>query len=133
MDTNTLYLIVSLTCLACVAYGIHRISAVKLRELDRKIADSRKMAAVRSGGQNSRVQGQNVQPGGIPAWLEDVAEQLGVEEYLDQDEMPPQLAKLLPIAKGFIESGGLEKLLKAGGGSGSTTPSGEFDETGGWH
>jgi hypothetical protein len=107
MDTNTLFVIVALLSGAVAVYGIRSFNAVRIRELDRKIADSRRMAKVRAGA--SRAQAESERE--APDWLFDTAEELGLGDYLDSDEMPPELEKLLPMAKGFIQSGGLQKLL----------------------
>lgn len=52
-----------------------------------------------------------------PDWLLDLGEEFGVdlEEYLGMDEMPPELERLMPLAKSFVKSGGLSKLLKSQG------------------
>jgi hypothetical protein len=48
----------------------------------------------------------------VPEWLYNALDQLGIDEsLLEEEEMPPELAKLLPLAKGFIEGGGVERLL----------------------
>lgn len=93
------------------AYAIKTFSRVKTREIDRKIALSRQMSNVRKGATKTAPAPVETDRSGIPDWLEDVAEQLGVADYLDSDEMPPELERLLPLAKGFIDGGGVERLL----------------------
>ena len=48
----------------------------------------------------------------VGAWLPKLLEDFGIDpEVLLEDEMPEDLKGLLPLAKGFINSGGLAKLL----------------------
>ena len=69
--------------------------------------------------------------GEVPDWLYDVLDQFGVsEDILDSEEMPPELKKLLPLAKGFIESGGLQKVLGVSGSS-ENSPAGPGSGEGG--
>jgi len=49
----------------------------------------------------------------LGAWVPQLLEGFGVDpEVLFDEEMPDDLRALLPLAKGFIQGGGLEKLLK---------------------
>lgn len=51
-------------------------------------------------------------------WVGPLLEEFGVDpDVLFDDEMPPELKTLLPLAKGFVNSGGLSKLLAGGGGN----------------
>ena len=99
-------------------------------ELNLKKTEAARRAASRgSSSQRGQV------GGGGPEWLFDVAEELGLGDYLDSDEMPPELARFMPAIKGFIESGGLQKFLGAGGkpgGGSSSVGAGESDGGGGW-
>jgi hypothetical protein len=111
MDTNTLYFLVAVLCTGCALYGIHSFNAVRKRHFDLKIAQSRKMSAVRAGSRN-----EPEPSGNAPDWLFDVAEELGFGDYLESEEMPEELKRLIPMAKAFIESGGAQKLLSGSGG-----------------
>lgn len=56
----------------------------------------------------------------IADWVPQLLEQFGVDpDVIFQDEMPAELKTLVPLAKGFIQSGGLQKLIapKEEGGS----------------
>lgn len=96
-----------------------------------KAARSRKMAAVQAAKTaKPAAKSENE----VPEWLYEVLDQFGVsEDILDQDEMPPELKRLLPLAKGFIESGGLQKLLGASGNT-ENLPAGpdQGDKQGPW-
>lgn len=53
---------------------------------------------------------------GVGAWLPELLENFGVDpDIIFEDEMPEELATLLPFVKSFVKSGGLDKLLKGGG------------------
>lgn len=108
-----------------VGYALFRAKfsaeQAKYREMSRRAAQKQKpQARGESAGQME----------GTPEWLIEVADQLGLGEYLDQEEMPAELEKLLPLAKGFIDSGGLQRILGAGGKAGSTGPEASGE---GWH
>ncbi|MCK9437352.1 MAG: hypothetical protein M0Q12_09110 [Synergistaceae bacterium] len=86
-------------------------NALKLQEFAEKarIAEIRRKAADTRYGKSNEPE--------VGAWVEELAQTAGFDvSQLFQDDMPPEIAKLLPIAKGFIESGGLQKLLGAADG-----------------
>lgn len=59
----------------------------------------------------------------VGKWVYDLAETFGWDpELLFQDEMPDDVARILPAAKGFIESGALQRLLGSGKTPGESTP-----------
>ena len=48
----------------------------------------------------------------LGAWVPQLMETFGISpNVLFEDEMPEELKKLIPLAKGFLDSGGLAKLL----------------------
>jgi hypothetical protein len=52
-------------------------------------------------------------------WVPKLLQEFGIDpEVLFEEEMPEELKTLLPLAKGFINSGGLNKLLKTESGGG---------------
>lgn len=56
----------------------------------------------------------------LGSWVNDLADTFGFDPaMLFDDEMPPEVAKLVPLAKGFLDSGGLQKLLAMAGSPGS--------------
>lgn len=51
----------------------------------------------------------------LGAWVDQLGQTFGFDPaVLFDDEMPEEVARLLPLAKGFIDSGGLQKLLSGG-------------------
>ncbi len=120
MDTIVLVLLIAL-CFVAVMYAIHAISVVKTRQIQLKLAQSRKMSEVRRGGIKQQEENQ------VPDWFFEAIDELGLGDYLESEEMPPELERFLPMAKGFIESGGLNKVLGSLGGTGPVTE-GEMDQ-----
>ena len=125
MDETLVIITVSLLSFVGAIYAIRSFNAVRIRELDRKIAQARRMSQVRAGHGSARNES------GIPQWVEELAEQFGVEDYLDMDEMPEEVERLLPLAKGFIDGGGLQKILAAGGSPGQPGAGQAADDA--WH
>jgi len=81
-----------------------------------RVARSQKMREVRAGSR-----GERSDEGELGEWVEELGESLGFDPLLlFENEMPAEVKSLLPLAKGFIESGGLNKLLKK---EGSESPS----------
>jgi hypothetical protein len=77
------------------------------------LAEKRRISLERSKAAKARY--ERDEPDLAP-WVTELVGALGVSpEALFADEMPPELAKLLPLAKGFIQGGGLQKLMAAGG------------------
>ena len=55
---------------------------------------------------------QDEESAALGEWVGPLLEEFGVDpDVLFDDEMPEQLKSLLPIAKGFVKSGGLSRLL----------------------
>ena len=51
----------------------------------------------------------------LGAWVDQLGQTFGFDPaVLFEDEMPEEVARLLPLAKGFVDGGGLQKLLSAG-------------------
>jgi hypothetical protein len=74
-------------------------------ELQKRLAKTKDRS---SGDQR----GQIAEQPQLGAWVEDLGKMFGFEpELLFDDDMPDEVKRLLPLAKGFIESGGLAKLL----------------------
>lgn len=73
------------------------------------LAEKRRISLERSKAAKARYQQNEPE---IAPWAGEVLGALGLSpESLFEDEMPPELAKLLPLAKGFVQGGGLQKLL----------------------
>lgn len=52
----------------------------------------------------------------LGAWVPELLELVGADEsILFENEMPEEIKRLLPLAKGFLDSGGLKKLLDSAG------------------
>jgi hypothetical protein len=73
-----------------------------------RVARSQKMREVRAGSR-----GNGSPEADLGEWVEELGESLGFDPtMLFEDEMPAEVKALMPLAKGFIEGGGLNKLLK---------------------
>jgi len=60
----------------------------------------------------SRKTDNNIQQEDVADWVYDLLGEFGLDEdLLYDDEAPEELSALIPIAKGFIKSGGLSKLI----------------------
>lgn len=91
---------------------IYSKNAIKLQELAEKL----RLSAERSKAAKTRYAEPEADLG---AWVPELLNLLGVEpDVLFADEMPADLKKLLPLAKGFIQGGGLQKLVGAAGARG---------------
>jgi hypothetical protein len=101
MDETVVLLAVTFLSFVGVMYGIHSFNAVRIREIDRKIAQAKRMSQVRAGGRSSSLD-EDRNGHSLPGWAEDLINEYGLEDYLDSDEMPPELKRLLPLAKGFL-------------------------------
>lgn len=86
---------------------ISATNAIKMQEF----ADKARLAKIRQDSAMARYRKDDQEPE-LGAWVTELAQSAGFDvEKLFSDEMPPEVAKLLPIAKGFLEGGGLKKLL----------------------
>jgi hypothetical protein len=75
------------------------------------LAEKRRISLERSKAARARY--QQDEPDLAP-WVNELVGALGVSpEALFADEMPPELAKLMPLAKGFLQGGGLQKIMAA--------------------
>jgi len=84
-------------------------NALKIQEY----AEKARLSEIRQKSAMSRYErpGRNNQEE-LGAWVLELANTAGFDpSQLFSDEMPAEIAKLLPLAKGFIEGGGLQKLL----------------------
>ena len=85
-----------------------RIAEVKLAEEIKVSQEKRRIAGLKY--KQSRI--EENQTSDLGSWVPELLSSFGVSsDILFSDEMPPELKKLLPLAKGFIESGGVQKLL----------------------
>jgi len=114
MDDLTIILIVGMI-LAFASFATYLI--VKERSLARKERISRTAAANRMRTVRGAAHAAGEEINNLGPWVADLLESLGADpEVLFEEEMPEELARLLPLAKGFLKSGGLEKLMKGPGG-----------------
>ena len=80
-------------------------NAIKMQELAEKL----RISAERSKAAKTRYQEPEDELG---AWVPDLMSALGIDpSVLFADELPPELSRFLPMAKGFIQGGGLKKLM----------------------
>lgn len=98
-------------------------SRLELKKYELNLKKTEAARRVANRGRNSIVTHTSSSEA-APEWLYDVAEELGLGEYLEQDEMPPELVKFMPMIKGFVESGGLQRIMAAGGKPGNEQSSG---------
>jgi len=82
---------------------------------DAKISAQNRIAAQQRGkGKNDRNPVQDAVV--LGAWVDQLADTFGFDPaVLFEDEMPDEVSRLLPLAKGFMDSGGLQKLLGSAG------------------
>lgn len=80
-------------------------NAIKMQEL----AEKQRISRERTKAAKARWE----QPADdLAPWAAELMNTLGVSpEVLFEDEMPPELVKFMPMVKGFIQGGGLQKLL----------------------
>ena len=136
MELLDAIVILGVTVLVTVAF--RAVTQTWIQEIAAsKREKSREMRAVRSGKTAPAVTPQNVQyqqqPASalaIPPWVYELGKVAGIgegslEDAFESDEMPEELVKLLPMAKAFIEGGGLQKLLQGGGGMAGGMPPGD--------
>lgn len=56
----------------------------------------------------------------VGPWVKGLMEEFGIdEEVLFDDEMPEELERLMPLIRGFVKGGGLERILGSGGSGGA--------------
>lgn len=85
-----------------------RIAEAKLAEELRVSAEKRKYALMKQ--KQSRIEQNDTSD--LGNWVPELLNSFGISpEILFADEMPAELKKLLPLAKGFIDSGGVQKLI----------------------
>jgi len=90
---------------------IKRIDALKLQEL----AGKQKLSDIRQKSAMERYKAEKEEPE-VGPWVSDVIGSLGFDPMvLFEEEMPAQLKAFLPMIKGFVDSGGLKKLLGQAG------------------
>ena len=87
-------------------------NAIKMAEF----AERTRLSDLRSKAAKAKWQQDEPELGG---WVTELAQAAGFNvESLFSDQMPPEISKLLPLAKGFIQGGGLKKLLGGGAAAG---------------
>jgi len=66
-------------------------------------------------------------------WVYELGETFGFDpEMLFDEEIPPEVSRLLPLAKGFLDSGGLAKIQALAGGLKPAEPTQEMKGGPGW-
>jgi len=96
-------------------------NAIKMQEMAEKV----RLSNERSKAAKARYE----QPGGeVGPWVEELLKSIGISpEVLFTDEMPAELVRFMPMIKGFIQGGGLQKIL--GGAGGGTSGPGNDDKS----
>lgn len=88
------------------------------------LAEKRRISLERSKAAKARYE-QEAGPDYAP-WVAELMGNFGISpEVLFQDEMPPELAKLMPAIQAFVKSGGLQKLIAQIAGSQQSSGGGE--------
>jgi len=83
-------------------------NALKMQEY----AEKARLSEIRQRSAEARYNKPGRNQEELGAWVMELANTAGFDPaQLFSDEMPAEIAKLLPLAKGFIEGGGLQKLL----------------------
>jgi hypothetical protein len=116
-DINSLIIAITLVIIAGILYKLY------LDSLNMKLSAANEQAAIKHGyysqlGRlgNEKRWGKQSEPEpeeapAIGAWVEELANIAGFNvDLLFQDEMPTEIQQFLPAIKGFIESGGLDRL-----------------------
>lgn len=118
MDMYEFILGLALVCVAGVLIFVWMSTKTALIQQD--LAEKRRISLERSKAAKARyeqVQGDDVAP-----WVGELLQGLGVSpDVLFQDEMPPELVRLMPAIQAFLKSGGLQKLI-AGLATGAGAP-----------
>jgi hypothetical protein len=110
MDDGTILILVFMVlCFIAIFLYIY----VKERAADRK--ERRQRTAAATATRTRRAYGGEGEPREeLGTWLVDLMDEFGVDpDMLFDDEMPEELAGIMPLARGFVKSGGLSKLLQA--------------------
>ena len=90
--------------------GSYLIMRAYIRERAEDRREKRRMTAPARAARHP-IPGAEV--GEVGAWLPKLLEDFGIDpEVILEDEMPEELRSILPLAKGFINTGGLSKLLQ---------------------
>lgn len=104
------FLAVMIPILMCGFLVFRWISLADARariELQKRLAKSKQMTSA-----NQRRQIEEEEEADLGAWVGPLLEEFGVDpDVLFSDEMPRELKMLVPLAKGFVKGGGLQKLL----------------------
>ena len=86
-----------------------RIADQKLAEELRVSDEKRKYARMKAKMSQNE---QEVTSSDFAPWVGELLGTLGISpEILLEDQMPPELQKMMPFVKSFISSGGLQKIL----------------------
>jgi hypothetical protein len=103
----------------CVMTGILVLGGIifwtiryRMMILEQEFAEKRRISAERSKAARMKYEGRNEPE--IAPWVPELLQSFGISpETIFEDEIPPELAKFLPLIKGFVEqSGGMAGLLK---------------------
>jgi hypothetical protein len=115
-DVTVLFIVLAVCmCVTVIALMIVRERAEDRRERRRRSQPAREARHPPRGGPE--------ESGELGAWVPELLESFSVDpEVLFDDEMPEELRALLPMARAFIQSGGLGKLLQGNQGVTPGTP-----------
>lgn len=108
--------------IAVLTYRMISLADARARiELQKRLQKSKERT---SATQRGRIQ-EEEDSADLGAWVGPLLEQFGVDpDVLFEDEMPAELKTLVPLAKGFVQSGGLQKFLSAAAGQQQQSPPG---------
>jgi len=85
-----------------------RIAEVKLAEEIKVSQEKRRIAGLKY--KQSRIEESAASD--LGSWVPELLQTFGISsDILFSDEMPTELKKLMPMVKGFVDSGGVQKLL----------------------
>ena len=112
--------VIVMSILACIVVLVNRVITLadsrSRIELQKRLQKMTPKTSANQRGQQSVSTVQEPVPADVGAWVMDLAQMAGVDpQAIFDDEMPPELARLIPLAKGFLDSGGLQKILAASG------------------
>lgn len=85
-----------------------RIAEIKLAEEIKVSQEKRRIAGLRY----KQSRNEENAASDLGSWVPELLQTFGISsDILFSEEMPSELKKLLPLVKGFVDSGGVQKLL----------------------
>jgi hypothetical protein len=101
-----------MTCILVTGGIVFVWMSTKQALIMQDLAEKRRISLERSKAARARY--EQPDSADIAPWAGELLNVIGISpEALFENEMPPEVAKLLPLAKGFLQGGGLQKITGA--------------------